>query len=162
MPVRTSAIGHQFDPIDVTTDTRWTMAYAAGVPDDRPELYATDQLLSVHPLFPVGPEWALITGNRSLPEGLTLDEARRGIHVAHDLLLTRPLAADAAYRLTAHVAAVGRRSAGATTDMVVTATDQHGARACRRCTSRWSCTASRPTTAATGPHSPRSPRRRPW
>ncbi|MEI8238771.1 MAG: MaoC/PaaZ C-terminal domain-containing protein [Actinomycetota bacterium] len=126
MPVRTSAIGHQFDHIDVATDARWTMAYAAGVPDERAELYRTDGELSVHPLFPVGPEWVLVTGNRSLPDGLTLDEARRGIHLAHDLLLTRPLTADAHYRLTAFVAGVARRSAGATTDMIVTATDERG------------------------------------
>jgi len=126
MPVRTSAIGHQFDPIDIATDARWTMAYAAGVPDERPELYDTGHHLAVHPLFPVGPEWAMVTGNRSLPVGLTLDEARRGIHLTHDLLLMRPLTADGHYRLTAHVAAVARRSAGATTDMLITATDEHG------------------------------------
>jgi len=55
MPLRSTAIGHPFDPITVRPDARWCIAFAAGVPDARPELYATDAHLAVHPLFSVAP-----------------------------------------------------------------------------------------------------------
>lgn len=126
MPLRETAVGHPFDPITVRPDARWCMAYAAGVPDARLQLYATDGDLLVHPLFPVSPEWELITRNRSLPAGMTAAEARLGIHVGHDLQLLRPLRAGEAYTLRAHVIAVGRRRAGATQEMLFEATDTAG------------------------------------
>lgn len=126
MPLRDTAIGHSFDPVTVRPDARWCMAYAAGVPDARAELYATDADLLVHPLFPVAPEWQLVVDNRSLPEGMTLDEARLGIHVGHDLRLLRPLRAGDELTLRAHVVGVGRRSAGATQEMLFEATDGEG------------------------------------
>lgn len=126
MPLRETAIGHQFDPVTTRPDARWCMAYAAGVPDERTELYATDGDLLVHPLFPVAPEWALLTANRSFPEGLSRDEATRGIHVGHDLLLHRALRPDEELTVQARVTAVGRRSAGATQDTLFVATDPHG------------------------------------
>lgn len=127
MPLRSTAVGHPFDPITVQPDARWLMAFSAGVPDDRPELYATDAHLVAHPLFPVAAEWQQIVANRSLPEGMTPDEARRGIHIAHDLVVNRPLAADEEVSIAAHVAAVGRRRAGATQEMLFVATDNSGA-----------------------------------
>jgi len=102
------------------------MAFAAGVPDDRPELYATDAHLVVHPLFPVAPEWEQIVGNRSLPAGMTIDEARRGIHVGHDLVLHRPLQAGEQLTVQAYITAVGRRPAGASQEMLFVATDPSG------------------------------------
>ncbi len=126
MPLRSTAVGHLFDPITVRPDARWCMAFAAGVPDDRHELFATDAHLVVHPLFPVAPEWEQIVGNRSLPEGLTHDEARRGIHVAHDLVLHRPLQAGEGLSVRAHITGVGRRPAGASQEMLFVATDANG------------------------------------
>jgi hypothetical protein len=126
MPLRQTAVGHQFDPRTIRPDARWCMAYAAGVPDERSELYATDGDLLVHPMFPVAPEWELITANRSLPEGLTLDEARRGIHVGHDLVLHRPVRAAEELTVAAHIIAVGRRSAGATQETMFVATSASG------------------------------------
>lgn len=126
MPLRETAVGHEFDPITIRPDARWCMAFAAGVPDARPELYATDVQLVVHPLFPVAAEWQQIVANRSLPEGMTHDEARRGIHVGHDLVLHRPLKADEELSVTARVTAVGRRPAGASQEMLFVATDAEG------------------------------------
>ncbi len=127
MPLRSTAIGHAFDPVTVRPDARWCMAFAAGVPDDRPELYATDGHLLVHPLFAVAPEWELIVANRSLPAGMTPDEARRGIHVGHDLVLHHPVHAGEELSVQAHVTAVSRRPAGATQELLFVATDASGA-----------------------------------
>lgn len=126
MPLRDTAVDHCFDPITVRPDARWCMAFAAGVPDARPELYATDGDLLVHPLFPVAPEWALLAGNRSLPEGMTPGEARLGVHVGHDLHLLRPLRVGDEVTVRAQVVAVDRRSAGATQVMRFEATDGDG------------------------------------
>lgn len=126
MPLRESAVGHQLEPITTTFDARWVMAFAAGIPDDRPELYATDGDLVVHPLFPVAPEWELLSANRSLPNGMTLDEAKRGVHVGHDMTLRRPLSVGESVTLRASITAVGSRSAGATQDTTIVAVDSVG------------------------------------
>jgi hypothetical protein len=64
MPLHAQALGESAGTIDVRYDARWTMAYAAGVPDERPELYDTVTGVVVHPLFPVAPEWELIGPHR--------------------------------------------------------------------------------------------------
>jgi acyl dehydratase len=74
----------------------------------------------------VAPEWGLVTANRSLPLGMTHDEARRGIHVGHDLVLHRPIRAGEELTVQAHVTAVGRRTAGATQEMLFVATATGG------------------------------------
>ena len=102
------------------------MAYASGVPDERPELYDTAAGVVVHPLFPVAPEWELIIGQRSAGTGLSENEARRGIHIAHDLHLARPLRAGEHVRIDARIVGVGRRRAGATYEALFTATDDDG------------------------------------
>lgn len=117
--------------LDITVDRRWAMAYAAGVPDDRPELYDTAAGLVVHPLLPVAVEWQLIIAMRSDGTGLTPDEVRRGIHVGHDLVLDRPLRQDERLHVTARTVTVGRRRAGATQTMLFTATDADGHRVWR-------------------------------
>ena len=65
------------------------MAYAAGVPDERPELYDTRAELVTHPLFPVAPEWELLIKQRTTSAGLTPDESIRGVHAAHDVVVDR-------------------------------------------------------------------------
>ncbi|CAB4864068.1 unannotated protein [freshwater metagenome] len=126
MPLHESAIGHQMDPITTSFDERWVMAYAAGVPDERDELFATDAELLVHPLFPVAPEWQLLTANRTLPTGMTVGEARQGIHVGHDLILHRPIRVGETLTISAAITSVGRRTAGATQDTLFVATDATG------------------------------------
>lgn len=120
MPLSPQALEQPAQATDLQVDARWTMAYAAGVPDASPELYATDRENgpAVHPLFPVAAEWQLITSMRAANTGLSPDEARRGIHVAHDLVLHRPLhtngAAGTSVRLSARTVAVSHQRAGAT------------------------------------------------
>lgn len=126
MPLLASAVGSSLGGLDVHVDHRWLMAYAAGIPDERPELYDTAAGVVAHPLFPVGPEWALITSQRAEATGLTADELRRGIHIAHDLQIERPLRPGTVH-LDAHIVGVGRRRTGATQQTLFTATDADGA-----------------------------------
>lgn len=129
MPLQPSVLGASAGRIAATPDARWTMAYAAGVPDERPELY--DTLTPggpvVHPLFPVAVEWQLVVAQRSEGTGLRPDEVRRGIHIAHDLVIERPLAAGVGLAVEAQTIAVGRRRAGATQTVLFTARDESGA-----------------------------------
>ena len=125
MPLHPTALGVDLGSIEAVCDARWLMAYAAGVPDERPEFYDTTAL-AVHPLFPVAPEWELVMTARSAYGGLTPDEVRRGIHVEHDLVLHRAIRAGERVRVSARVTAVGRRRAGATQRTLFTATDEQG------------------------------------
>ena len=125
MPLQPTALGVDLGSIDAVCDARWLMAYAAGVPDGRPEFRDT-AALAVHPVFPVAPEWELVMTARSAYGGLSPDEVRRGIHVEHDLVLHRPVRAGERVRVSARVTAVGRRRAGATQRTVFTAVDEQG------------------------------------
>ena len=127
MPLHADVLGAPAGSLDVVTDARWAMAYAAGVPDERRELYDTAGSLTVHPMLPVAVEWQLLMAHRAAGSGLTPDEVRRGVHVGHDLMLERPLRADERLRIDARTVAVGRRRAGATQAMLFTATDADGA-----------------------------------
>lgn len=131
MPLHDAALAAPAVGLDVDVDRRWAMAYAAGVPDERTELYDTATGLVVHPLLPVAVEWQLIMAMRSEGTGLTADEVRRGIHVGHDLVLDRALRQDERLHVTARTVAVGRRRAGATQTMLFTATDADGHRVWR-------------------------------
>lgn len=128
MPLHASVLGAAAGDLTVEVDHRWTMAYAAGVPDTSPELYDTAGGLAVHPLFPVAVEWQSIMAQRSEGTGLTSAEVRRGIHVDHDLALDGPIPAHGRVRLHATTVAVGRRRAGATQTVLFTATDADGTR----------------------------------
>lgn len=127
MPLSPTALAAPVQSIDLSLDARWAMAYAAGVPDERPELYATDDTrrpggVVVHPLLPVAAEWQLITSMRATGTGLDPSETRRGIHVGHDLVLAAPIVAGTEVHLSARTVAVGRRRAGATQTVEFTAT----------------------------------------
>jgi acyl dehydratase len=76
-------------------DPRWTMAYAAALGDLLPCYMDTRrpaQLLA-HPMFPVCFEWPLVVEltERLRATGLAAEEAARGVHATHDLLLYRPI-----------------------------------------------------------------------
>jgi acyl dehydratase len=122
MPLSRHALLAPVQALDITVEPRWTMAYAAGVPDHTANLFDTATGAAVHPLFPVAAEWQLITTMRAGGTGLAPDEVRRGIHIEHDLVLHRPLPSAAVMHLTARTVAVGRRRAGATQTIEFTAT----------------------------------------
>ena len=126
MPLSRHALLAAPQAIDLTVDPRWTMAFAAGIPDDSPTLFDTAGTQVVHPLFPVAAEWQLITAMKASGTGLSADEARRGIHVGHDLVLHRALPASAEVHLEVRTVALGRRRAGATQTIEFKATSADG------------------------------------
>lgn len=112
MPLPASFVGTPLGSVTAECDARWLMAYAAGVPDERPELYDTEGELAVHPLFAVAPEWELVV--KSSPASpLTGAERRRGVHAAHDLVIHRPVRAGEHLVVSAAVVGVDRSPAGA-------------------------------------------------
>jgi acyl dehydratase len=126
MPLDASLVGQEFGRIEAICDARWAMAYAAGVPDARPELYDTTRHLDVHPMFPVAPEWELLVRHRSVPSTMLPDEVVRGVHAAHDLIFERPVPIGERLTITARVIAVGRRPAGASQQTLFEATGVDG------------------------------------
>ncbi len=126
MPLDASVVSTMVGETSFRADARWLMSYAAGVPDERSELYDTSRELVVHPLFPVAPEWELLTAPRASRGAMSADEARRGIHLAHDLVLERTVQAGERIHLSAQVVGVGRRPAGATQDVLLVATASDG------------------------------------
>lgn len=126
MPLDASLVGQQVGRIEVVCDARWAMAYAAGIPDGRPELYDTTRPLVVHPMFPVAPEWELLITNRTVTSTMPSDEVMRGVHAAHDLVLERPIPTGERLTVTARVVAVDRRPAGASQRTLFEATGADG------------------------------------
>lgn len=123
MPLDATLVGSAIGAVKIMCDARWTSAFAAGVGDTRPELYDTRSSLAVHPMFCVAPEWEWLTSQHAAPDALIDDELRRGVHFAHDLILERPVVAGETVRLSAMVSAVGRRRAGASQELILTAVD---------------------------------------
>lgn len=136
MPVPSAAVGLQTAPITHHVDNRWIMSYAAGLAEHGPEYLDTTTAAGVvaHPLFPVCVEWPTVLALRDLDvlnASITPEEARRGIHATHDLVVERNMAPGDVITTVATIIGVERRSPGAflTMDMVSTAAD--GAVVCR-------------------------------
>jgi len=127
MALDASLVGHEVGAVSARCDARWLMAYAAGVPDPRPALYDTTGALPVHPLFPVAPEWMLLTSHRATPSGMPADEVARGVHSHHDVIHHRSLVAGETVDVRATVIGVDRRPAGATLSLLFEATDSERA-----------------------------------
>jgi acyl dehydratase len=93
MPLPSSIVGNTSEAVASEIDSRWTMAYAAALGDLVAcyiDTRAPERLVA-HPMFPVCFEWPLFVGARRMPQapGLTADEARRGVHATHDLMIRR-------------------------------------------------------------------------
>jgi acyl dehydratase len=93
MPLTSAIVGSVSEPVPSEIDARWTMAYAAALGDTAAcymDTRAPNRVIA-HPLFPVCFEWPMFVGARRLPQApeLTADEARRGVHATHDLILHR-------------------------------------------------------------------------
>lgn len=116
MPLVTSAVGLELKPFSVVADARRLMAYAAGLGLSEDCYFDTTRAEGIvnHPLFPISPEWALITSRDSGIGGLgvTPAEAARGVHAYHDLHLHQPIAAGTRVTATARVTGVRRTRAG--------------------------------------------------
>lgn len=89
------------------------MAYAAALGEFAPCYMDTRDAehFLAHPMFPVCFEWPVVSTVRL--EGVTLAEARRGVHASHDLVIARPIHPPERLTTRATVASVRRTSAGA-------------------------------------------------
>jgi len=125
VPLDAASVNRTVGRARVVCEPRWIMSYAAGVPDARPELYDTRTNLVVHPMFTAAVEWQLLGALRPEPP-MTLDELRRGVHVAHDVVIERAIEVGETVEITAEVVDVGRRATGATQTLLLHARDVAG------------------------------------
>jgi acyl dehydratase len=95
-------VGEQAGPLEHRLDSRWVMAYNAGL-GERSD--------AVHPLFPVCYEWPVSDAIRALP-GLK-PMAGLLVHAQHDLVIHRPLKAGETVSCTVRIVAAEPRSPGA-------------------------------------------------
>ncbi len=114
MPVRSGAIGHRTQVV-ANVDTRWVLAYAAGMGFD-PDLCLDDSRPGgpvVPPTFCTGLEW-ILAGDpaRASVLGLTERERIRGVHAAQDTTFHRPFRANSRVRVTSEIRYMRRTRAG--------------------------------------------------
>jgi acyl dehydratase len=134
MPLSSAIAGARSEPVTAEIDPRWTMAYAAALGDFLPCYMDTtrpDRLLA-HPLFPVCFEWPVITGMRGSfrDSTLTRDEAVRGVHATHDILLHRPIRSPERLTTRLTIAGIERRTPGAFQLSRLDTVDSNGAPVC--------------------------------
>ena len=117
MPLNSSLAGTSGEWLAGEIDARWTMAYAAALGDLLPCYLDTNSAAGIvaHPLFPVCFEWPVVVAMRATfdQSGLTSNEARRGVHASHDLIIHRQIRPPAQVRTRAMVAGIERRKPGA-------------------------------------------------
>lgn len=130
MPVSTAAVGQRLKPWSGRVDARWLVGYVAGIGRTDPELFDTSRQGGVvaHPVFPVAPEWQLLTDPDSGFElGLSPQEAYRGVHASNDGLLHRPIPQDVDVTVEAEVTGVQATAAGALVTVRFDGTETGGA-----------------------------------
>jgi acyl dehydratase len=117
MPLSSSIVGTASEPAASEIDARWTMAYAASLGDSLPAYIDTlrPAQFVAHPIFPVCFEWPMIVAMRRLfkTNSLTDEEAMRGVHATHDLIIHRPIRPPETLRTRLKVAGVEARKPGA-------------------------------------------------
>lgn len=112
MKLPSSIAGAQAPPVEQTLDTRWVMAYSAGLGETDPRCYDTQAAsLPVHPVFPVCYEWEPLQPVRNLPPLKAVYP--RLVHAQHDIVIHRPLRAGEKVRATARIIAALARAPGA-------------------------------------------------
>ena len=114
MPARSDAIGRRAEVI-ADVDTRWVLAYAAGMEFD-PDLCLDDAQAGgpvVPSTFCTGLEWMLSgDGARSNALGLTPQERLRGVHASQDSTFHRPYRAGTKVRVASEIRYMRRTRAG--------------------------------------------------
>ena len=117
MALNSALVGTSGESLAAEIDARWTMAYAAALGDAVPCYMDTTSPggIVAHPLFPVCFEWPVVVAMRAAFDrsGLTPDEARRGVHASHDLVIHRGIRPPAHVQTRATVAGIERRKPGA-------------------------------------------------
>jgi acyl dehydratase len=134
MALNSSLVGTTGESLAGEIDARWTMAYAAALGDSLPCYLDTASPAGIvaHPLFPVCFEWPVIVAMRAKFEGsgLTPNEARRGVHASHDLIIHRQIRPPARVHTRATVAGIEHRKPGAYQLTRVETVDAEGAPIC--------------------------------
>jgi acyl dehydratase len=117
MPLASSIVNTASESVSSEIDARWTMAYAAALGDSLDAYMDTLRPLELvaHPMFPVCFEWPLIVAMRRLFKTnlLTEEEAARGVHATHDLIIHRAIRPPETLHTRLVVAGVERRKPGA-------------------------------------------------
>ena len=113
MALHSATVGSVGQPFVSEIDARWVMSYAAGLDDYLPCYMDTcrpDGIVA-HPLFPVCIEWPVMLAMRD--SALKREEALRGVHATHDLVIHRLIRAGEKLTTQATVAGVEQRRPGA-------------------------------------------------
>jgi acyl dehydratase len=121
-------VGVTVGPIAHDIDSRWLMAYAAGLGETDARYF--DTLApggpASHPLFPVCYEWPALVAvrARSTPDEIAV----RSVHATHDLTVHRPPRAADVLRTTARVTGLAHRRAGTLLTVRLETVDADGRR----------------------------------
>jgi acyl dehydratase len=112
MKLASRIAGAEAAPLEQTLDTRWVMAYSAGLGETEARCYDTaSPALPVHPVFPVCCEWQPLQPVRNLPELEPIYP--RLVHAQHAITFHRPLRAGETVRTSARIVAALSRAPGA-------------------------------------------------
>ncbi len=125
MPVRSATLGRRAE-VTADVDTRWVLAYAAGLGFDR-ALCLDDAQPSgpaVPPTFCTGLEW-ILSGDisRATSLGLTPEERIRGVHAFQDSVFHRPFRADTRVKVASEIRYMKVTRAGTLIATLITSSD---------------------------------------
>jgi len=128
--LNSATVGSVGEPFVNEVDARWAMSYAAGLDDYLPCYMDTRRPDGVvaHPLFPVCFEWPVMLATRD--SALKREEALRGVHATHDLVIHRLVRSDDTLTTQATVVGVEQRKPGAYQIVRFDTTDADGALVC--------------------------------
>ena len=134
MSLSSSLVGTCSEVTVVEVDPRWSMAFAAALDDPLPcymDTRDTARFLA-HPLFSVCFEWPVIVAmrRRMLGGNLGPEEAMRGVHATHALVLHRSIRPPQRLATRGKIVAVERRRSGAYEVIRLDTTDDGGAMVC--------------------------------
>ena len=125
MPVRSAALGRRAEAV-ADVDTRWVLAYAAGLGFDRALCLDDAQLggAAVPPTFCTGIEW-ILSGDtsRAASLGLTPEERIRGVHAFQDSRFLRPFRAGTRVRVASEIRYMKVTRAGTLIATLITSSD---------------------------------------
>lgn len=125
MPVHSAALGRRAEAI-ANVDTRWVLAYAAGLGFDRALCLDDAQPggPAVPPTFCVGIEWILSgDAGRATSLGLTPEERIRGVHAFQDTVFHRPFRAGTRVKVSSEIRYMRRTRVGTLLATLLTSSD---------------------------------------
>ena len=117
MPLSSKALGTRTDAVDHFVDSRWLMAFSAGLGESQTMYFDTSgtEGIASHPLFPICLEWpvALESRERLKMHGLTAEDLDRGVHAWHDMHIGRLVKPDESLTTTSTVIQIRNTKNGA-------------------------------------------------